>query len=304
MRSEHVLWPPPQRHIAANGTDEQIYTPAPPDHPAASSEGFSFRCLQWIEAWGYGINGGLRGMSDLETPEADMMRDQSGVGAAPATLRPEEWPPGLDPDNPGAAPDTTRGHPRIAGLGRPVSDPVWDDAERVFADCCRLMGRLREQTARGLSLIATLYLESGTVGPISLPNAASLCRGMVPDPAANSTLFAAIFCASVRAVTEPATRANSPPCWTNGIVRLKRSARSNFRPGSRRAAVSSTYTKPADLPRQQHRHQERDVRRLPPMSMKTMIPIKTRSLERRPRHTTFTSNRQLPTAARTTILRH
>src|SRR3954453_12640037 len=97
------------------------------------------------------INGGLRRMSDLETPEADMMRDHSSVDAAPATLRAEESQPGLDPDNPGAAPDTTLGHQHLAGLGRPVSDPVWDDAERVFADCCRLIGWLREQTARGLS---------------------------------------------------------------------------------------------------------------------------------------------------------
>src|SRR3954452_3906106 len=97
---------------------------------------------------------------------------------------------------------------------------------------------------------------------------------MVPDPAANSTLFAAIFCASVRAVTEPATRANSPPCWTNGIVRMRRSARSNYRTGSRRAAVSNTYTKPADLLRQQHRNQQRDGRR--PLSMDTMIMIKNK----------------------------
>src|SRR3954454_6760649 len=54
-----------------------------------------------------GINGGLRRMSDLETPEADMMRDHSSLDAAPATLRLEELRPGLDPDNPGAAPDTT-----------------------------------------------------------------------------------------------------------------------------------------------------------------------------------------------------
>src|SRR4051794_6422352 len=105
-----------------------------------------------------GINGGLRLMSDLETPEADMMRDHSSGDAAPATLRLEESQPGPDPDNPGTAPDTTLGHQRIADLGRPVSDPVWDDAERVFAECGRLIGRLREQTARGLSLIATLYL--------------------------------------------------------------------------------------------------------------------------------------------------
>src|SRR3954454_20559373 len=77
------------------------------------------------------INGRLRRMSDLETPETDMMRNHSSLDAAPATLRPEESQPGLDPDNPGAAPDTTRGHQRLAGLGRPVSDPVWDDAERV-----------------------------------------------------------------------------------------------------------------------------------------------------------------------------
>src|SRR4051812_47840700 len=100
------------------------------------------------------------------------------------------------------------GHQRLAGLGRPVSDPVWDEAERVFADCCRLMGRLREQTARGLSLIATLYLRERHRWADFLPNAASLSRGMVPDPAANSTRFAAIFCASVRAVIEPTTRAN------------------------------------------------------------------------------------------------
>ena len=57
---------------------------------------------------------------------------------------------------------------------------------------------------------------------------------------------------------------------------MKRSARSNFRPGSRRAAVSNTYTKPADLLRQHHRNQEREMRRLPPMSMKTIIPIKNK----------------------------
>ena len=71
---------------------------------------------------GYGINGGLRRMSDLETPEADMMRDHSSIDAAPVNLRPEKLQPGLDPNNPGAAPDTTRGHQRLAGLGRPVSE--------------------------------------------------------------------------------------------------------------------------------------------------------------------------------------
>jgi hypothetical protein len=43
---------------------------------------------------GCGINSGLRGRSDLETPEAGMMRDQSSVDAAPATLRAEESQPG------------------------------------------------------------------------------------------------------------------------------------------------------------------------------------------------------------------
>ena len=55
---------------------------------------------------GDGINGGLRRMSDLETPAADMMRDHSSLDAAPATLRLEESQPGLDPNNPGVAPDT------------------------------------------------------------------------------------------------------------------------------------------------------------------------------------------------------
>ena len=44
---------------------------------------------------GDGINGGdPRRMSDLETPEADMMRDHSSVDAAPATFRPEEFAAG------------------------------------------------------------------------------------------------------------------------------------------------------------------------------------------------------------------
>jgi hypothetical protein len=119
---------------------------------------FLFGAYSGLRLAGCGINGGLRRMNDLATPEADMVRDQSSLDAAAATLRLEESQPGLDPDDPGAAPGITLGHPRIAGLGRPASDSVWDDAERVFASCCRLMGRLREQTARGLSLIATLYL--------------------------------------------------------------------------------------------------------------------------------------------------
>src|SRR6478735_1764569 len=39
---------------------------------------------------GCGINRGLRGRIDLETPEAGMMRDHSSLAAAPATLRLEE----------------------------------------------------------------------------------------------------------------------------------------------------------------------------------------------------------------------
>ena len=35
------------------------------------------------------FNGGLRGRSDLETPEAGMMRDQSSIDSASATLRPK-----------------------------------------------------------------------------------------------------------------------------------------------------------------------------------------------------------------------
>jgi hypothetical protein len=55
-------------------------------------------------------------MSDLETPEADMMRDHSSLEAAPATLRLEELRPGLDPNNPGAAPDTTLDHVALEGV--------------------------------------------------------------------------------------------------------------------------------------------------------------------------------------------
>src|SRR3954470_574276 len=66
-------------------------------------------------------------MSDLETPEADMIRDQGSVDAARATLRPEESRPGLDPDNPGAAPDITLGHTatpcRLSAAPRP-SQPL------------------------------------------------------------------------------------------------------------------------------------------------------------------------------------
>jgi hypothetical protein len=46
--------------------------------------------LSGLRLAGCGINSGLRGRSDLETPEAGMMRDQSSVDAAPATLRAEE----------------------------------------------------------------------------------------------------------------------------------------------------------------------------------------------------------------------
>ena len=52
-------------------------------------------------------------MSDLETPEADMMRDQSSLDAAPATLRAEESQPGLNPNNPGVA----LTQPYSAGVG-------------------------------------------------------------------------------------------------------------------------------------------------------------------------------------------
>jgi len=60
-------------------------------------------------------------MSDLETPEADMIRDHSSLDAAPATLQLEESRPSLDPNNPGAAPDTTLDH--VAWEGAVVSTP-------------------------------------------------------------------------------------------------------------------------------------------------------------------------------------
>jgi hypothetical protein len=45
-------------------------------------------------------------------PAADMMRDHSSLDTAPTTLRLEESQPGLDPDNPSAAPNATLGHQR------------------------------------------------------------------------------------------------------------------------------------------------------------------------------------------------
>jgi len=95
-----------QRHVAANGADERIHTLVPPDRSATSVRDFLFGAYSGLRLAGYGINGGLRRMSDLETPEAGMMRDHSSLAAAPATLRLEESQPDLDPNNPGVAPDT------------------------------------------------------------------------------------------------------------------------------------------------------------------------------------------------------
>src|SRR4051812_49676478 len=54
--------------------------------------------LSGLRLAGCGINSGLRGRSDLETLEAGMMRDQSSVEAAPATLEPKSR--GLGPHQP------------------------------------------------------------------------------------------------------------------------------------------------------------------------------------------------------------
>ena len=194
---------------------------------------------------GYGINGGLRAherSGDLGSRH-DAGPQQPRCRTRNSSARKSQ--PGLDPDNPGAARDTMRGHQRLAGLGRPVSDPVWDDAS---AGICRLLPV--DGTASGANRSGS-EPDCDAVSARAAPLDRVPCRTRRRCPAlwsknqaASSTLFAAIFCASVRAVTEPATRANSPPCWTNGIVRMKRSARSSFRLGSRRAAVSNTYTKP------------------------------------------------------------
>src|SRR4051812_8029803 len=64
------------------------------DHSLTGSLAGIAAGLGGLRLAGYGINGGLRGMIDLETPEAGMMRDQSSIDAAPATLRAEESQPG------------------------------------------------------------------------------------------------------------------------------------------------------------------------------------------------------------------
>src|SRR4051812_24548682 len=66
--------------------------------PGRFSEGFSLQRLQRIEACRLQDQRWTRHMSDLETLEADMMRDRSSADAASATLRLEESQPGLDPD--------------------------------------------------------------------------------------------------------------------------------------------------------------------------------------------------------------
>jgi hypothetical protein len=59
-------------------------------------------------------------MSDLETPQADMMRDQSSLDAAPATLRPEELQPGLDCES---APNSVLIHNRFRSARWTLSHP-------------------------------------------------------------------------------------------------------------------------------------------------------------------------------------
>ena len=225
---------------------------------------------------GYGIHRGLRRMSDLETPEADVTRDHSSVEAAPATFG-RESQPGLDPNNPGAAPDIRRGHPRLAGLDRPVSDPVWDDAERVFAECCRLVRRLREQTARGLSLIATLYLrerhrwadflaEHGVVVPRYGPRPSSqfhaVCRHFLLVGAGGDRTGYAGKLAAVLDEWHRADETISPgqlPAWIEvcgGIEHLYQASR-----------FGATATSPSG---------SATVRRLPPMSLRTMISIENK----------------------------
>jgi hypothetical protein len=64
------------------------------DHSLTGSLAGIAADLGGLRLAGYGINGGPRGMSDRETPEASMMRDYSSINAAPATLRAEESQPG------------------------------------------------------------------------------------------------------------------------------------------------------------------------------------------------------------------
>src|SRR3954469_11759267 len=262
---------------------DRLYAPIPPlpygvDHLAgvAALAARGAPTARGLGLAGDGINDGLRRMSDLETPEADITRDQNSLDAAPATLRPEESQPGLDSDNPGAAPATTLSHPRLAGLGRPVSDPVWDDAERVFADCCRLMGSLREQTARGLSLIATLYLrerhrwaaflaEHGVVVPRYSPRPSSqfhaVCRHFLRVGAGGDRTGYAGKLAAVLDEWHRATETISPeqlPAWIEacgGIEHLYQASRfaatATSQSGARRAPAAADVYEDDDSPQKQ-----------------------------------------------------
>src|SRR3954464_2502170 len=52
-------------------------TPAPPDRPAVSVRDFHFGAYSGLRLAGCGINGGLRRMNDLATPEAAVPKNRS-----------------------------------------------------------------------------------------------------------------------------------------------------------------------------------------------------------------------------------
>ena len=98
-------------------------------------------------------------MSDLETPEADMMRDHSSVDTAPTTLRLEESQPGLDPDNPGAAPNSP-----LTKSSHPEKDTSYRTTNEDWHTACGtadLANRLRQRAAKGPGVLVDWVLEPG-----------------------------------------------------------------------------------------------------------------------------------------------
>src|SRR3954466_16140100 len=129
-------------------------------------------------------------MSDLETPEADMIRDQGSVDAARATLRPEESRPGLDPDNPGAAPDTTR-------WGRSTTD---------------LLATLKESEARRVSVVA---LNGMTFDPAT-PHGRMLATMLAGIAEFERELIQERIRSGIAA--EGARQEPGPPAWTTAEI--------------------------------------------------------------------------------------
>src|SRR4051794_11079205 len=102
------------------------------DHLLAGSLAGIAAGLSGLKVAGRGGNPGLGGRSDRETPEAGMMRDQSSVEAAPATLRAEESRPGAT-----SAPRETLKNSAtpISDQGKSIAWPFLQLRFRLFSVC-------------------------------------------------------------------------------------------------------------------------------------------------------------------------